>query len=177
MVFKTSTKARPLIGYGLRDPRSALALALLATPLIIIGFWTSIPDIAPTWESWANRSDTIGSVWLTAVFVWRIRTLDQELQRQIAISNSRARESAMLASIVEFGDDAIVSKNLDGIITSWNAGAERIFGYLAEEVIGKPETILIPPDLHHVPSFSNAYGAATPSTVMKPSADARTEAC
>jgi hypothetical protein len=46
-----------LIGYGLRDPRSALALALLATPLIIIGFWTSIPDIAPTWESWANRGD------------------------------------------------------------------------------------------------------------------------
>ena len=55
----------------------------------------------------------------------------------------------MLASIVEFGDDAIVSKNLDGIITSWNKGAERIFGYLAAEVIGKPITILIPPERHH----------------------------
>ena len=51
-----------------------------------------------------------------------------------------------LASIVESSDDAIVSKNLDGIISSWNKGAERIFGYTAEEVIGKPITIVIPGD-------------------------------
>jgi PAS domain S-box-containing protein len=51
-----------------------------------------------------------------------------------------------LATIVETSDDAIISKSLDGIITSWNKGAERIFGYLAEEVIGKSIMILIPPD-------------------------------
>jgi PAS domain S-box-containing protein len=53
---------------------------------------------------------------------------------------------AYLASIVESLDDAIVSKSLDGIINSWNKGAERLFGYAAEEVIGKSITILIPED-------------------------------
>jgi PAS domain S-box-containing protein len=54
-----------------------------------------------------------------------------------------------LASIVESSNDAIVSQDIDGIITSWNKGAERIFGYLAEEVIGKSMTGLIPPEHLH----------------------------
>ena len=59
----------------------------------------------------------------------------------------KAEENAgRLAAIVEFSDDAIVSKNIDGIIQTWNRGAERLFGYEAEEVIGKPVSILIPPD-------------------------------
>ncbi|MBC8003517.1 MAG: PAS domain S-box protein, partial [Opitutaceae bacterium] len=49
-----------------------------------------------------------------------------------------------LAAVVEFSDDAIVSKTLEGIITTWNHGAQRVFGYAASEVIGKPVTILIP---------------------------------
>ena len=54
-----------------------------------------------------------------------------------------------LASIVESCDDAIISKTLDAIITSWNKGAVRMFGYTAEEAVGKPVTILIPPDRQH----------------------------
>ena len=52
----------------------------------------------------------------------------------------------LLAAIVESSDDGIVSKTLQGIVTSWNRGAERIFGYTAVEVIGQPITILFPPD-------------------------------
>jgi PAS domain S-box-containing protein len=51
-----------------------------------------------------------------------------------------------LAAIVEYSDDAIISKDLNGIITSWNRGAQLIFGYAAEEAIGNPVTILMPPD-------------------------------
>lgn len=53
-------------------------------------------------------------------------------------------KQAMLSAIVESSDDAIVSKNLDGIIMSWNRGAEQIFGYSEAEVVGKSITILIP---------------------------------
>jgi two-component system, chemotaxis family, CheB/CheR fusion protein len=54
--------------------------------------------------------------------------------------------TARLAAIVECSDDAIIAKDLDGVIKSWNLGAERLFGYTAEQAIGKPSTMLLPPD-------------------------------
>jgi len=56
------------------------------------------------------------------------------------------RPSRLLAAIVESSDDAIVSKTVDGVIQSWNASAERLFGYSADEAVGRPITMIIPPD-------------------------------
>src|SRR5438128_5665527 len=63
-----------------------------------------------------------------------------EYMRRAAVDRQK------LASIVESSDDAIVSKNLDDVITSWNRGAERLLGYTAAEAIGKPITRIIPPE-------------------------------
>src|SRR6201991_138987 len=62
------------------------------------------------------------------------------------LTNLKSPELApyWLSALIESADDAIVSKTLDGIITSWNKGAERIFGYSAEEAVGQPITIIIP---------------------------------
>src|SRR5687767_8348200 len=65
---------------------------------------------------------------------------------QVADLKSPELAPYWLAALIESADDAIISKTLDGIITSWNHGAQRIFGYTAEETIGKSVTMLIPPD-------------------------------
>jgi PAS domain S-box-containing protein len=71
------------------------------------------------------------------------RTLLDELA---SLRRQTERDAGSLAAIVDSSDDAIISKDLNGIITSWNKSAERLFGYTAEEAIGQHVTLIIPPD-------------------------------
>jgi PAS domain S-box-containing protein len=86
-----------------------------------------------------ERSRTI------ALLEQKARSLEAEIARRKEMED-RGR---LLASIVEHSDDAIISKDLTGIITSWNKGAQRIFGYTAEEIVGHSVLQLIPPDRQH----------------------------
>ncbi len=88
-----------------------------------------------------DRSGAVAFLHPTGIDITERKRIEVELRE----SEQRLR---WLAAIVESSDEAIVSKNLDGVITSWNKGAERVFGYTAEEAIGRPITIVIPQDRH-----------------------------
>jgi PAS domain S-box-containing protein len=68
------------------------------------------------------------------------------IMRDITEQRRAQLAQARLAAIVESSDDAIISKTLEGVITSWNRGAQRIYGYTPEEVVGRSITILVPPE-------------------------------
>jgi PAS domain S-box-containing protein len=91
----------------------------------------------PIDESTAPMRDESG-VALGAVLVFR----------DVTERRNADQSRVLLAAIVEASADAIVSKTLDGIIQSWNKGAERLFGYTAAEAVGQPITLIIPPERH-----------------------------
>ncbi len=99
-----------------------------------------------------ERKTKDGRILTVSITVSPIRAADgtiiaaSKVARDITAQKRISELQARLAAIVESSDDAIVSKDLNAIIRSWNSGAERLFGYTAEEVVGKPITIIIPPD-------------------------------
>ena len=96
----------------------------------------------PVDDSAAPIRDELGRV-SGCVLIFRDVSERRRLEKAVA---ARFLEARLLASIVESSDDAIVRKSLDSVIQSWNAGAERVFGYTAEEAVGRHISIVIPPD-------------------------------
>jgi PAS domain S-box-containing protein len=78
------------------------------------------------------------------ILIHAVEVTHQEIARQEI--EKRERATSLLAAIVSSSDDAIISKTLDGTITSWNTSAERLFGYTAQEAIGQHITLIIPED-------------------------------
>lgn len=73
--------------------------------------------------------------------------------RDVSEQRKAEFERARLAAIVEFSGDAIFTKDLNGVVTSWNQSAQKLFGYEAEEIVGKPVTVLFPPERLHEEDF------------------------
>jgi len=96
----------------------------------------------PVDDSAAPIRDELGRV-SGCVLIFRDVSERRRLEKAVA---ARFLEARLLASIVESSDDAIVRKSLDSVIQSWNAGAERVFGYTADEAVGRHISIVIPPD-------------------------------
>ena len=98
-----------------------------------------------------NRAKDGSIYWVDATIV-PFMGPDSKPRQYVAIRSDiterkqAGERNSRLAAIVDFSDDAIISKTLDGTITAWNRGAEKIFGYSAAEVMGKPMLLLLPPE-------------------------------
>ena len=125
--------------------RGALASILSA----VLAWWLFMPPTFGFALDQAQLVSLITFILVCLLLVSTVTALNAAVDLLLVeIDFRRAAQIALgqLASVAETSEDAIITKDLDGIITSWNKGAERIFGYEADEMIGKPINLLIPPD-------------------------------
>ena len=130
----------PLVWTAFRfGPReSATAIALLSGMAI----WGTLRGLGPFVRESPNESLLLLQAYMVTMAAMAVPLAAVVAERQRA-------EAALgrVAAIVRSSDDAILSKTIDGVITHWNTGAERLYGYAAEEAIGQPVSLIVPPEL------------------------------
>lgn len=129
----------PLIWAAFRfgQKGTATAIALLA----VLATWGTVRGVGPFAHGPPNES-----LLLLQAFLGTMAVMSLLIAAVVAERKRDEAALARLASIVESSNDAITSKTLGGVVTSWNAGAERLYGYSAGEAVGRPISIIIPPD-------------------------------
>ncbi len=145
----------------------------ILTSVLTLGEMVRTPLLNLTWLAVCNRSITLFVIWVTAVLCLhrqrdeaRLRKVYQAIEQQVGertadlaranklLDALHAEAVSQLAAIVKSSDDAIIGMTLNGIIRSWNAGAEQVYGYPADEMVGRSISLLCPPDrLDEVPAM------------------------
>jgi PAS domain S-box-containing protein len=118
----------------------AVAGVLVGLGLWTVAFFVIIRSIGGSERSRAELTN------LNAELEKRVEDRTAALKLEIADRRRTQEIAERLAAVVESSDDAIISKTLEGTITAWNRGAERVFGYSAAEAVGRSMTLLLPPD-------------------------------
>ena len=118
--------------------------ATAAVVLSGIALWGTLHGFGPFVRNSRNESFLLLQIFMGLTTVMTLAFAAVVQQHKMA-----EEKHARLAAIVESSDDAIIGKTLEGAVVSWNRGAERLLGYSAGEVIGKPGTVMMPPDRVH----------------------------
>lgn len=112
---------------------------------VLIGWVFNLPDLEHVVPPRAKMTLVTALCLMLGAAAWWLRAHRAERNQRMAEDFSQQSEERLRA-IVEFSDDAIISKTLEGVVTTWNRAAEKLFGYTAREAIGHPMLMMFPPE-------------------------------